>query len=44
MAPMTKGVNIETNNFACEVKFKLGFKTTYTTEMVAKIGLNDPND
>ena len=28
----------------CEVKFKLGFKSTYTTEMVAKIGLNDPND
>ena len=33
-----------TNNFAFEVKAKLGFESTHLESQVAKLGLNDPLD
>ena len=53
MAPMIYRVKVEeyfcgpiiaTNNFAFEVKAILGLKSTHLESLVAKIGLNNPND
>ena len=39
-----KGVTIEANNFAFKVKALLGFESPHTDGLMAKIGLNGPND
>ena len=39
-----KGLSIENNNFAFEIKLTLGLETTHHSRQIAKIGLNRPHD